>query len=559
MRICIGLVRFPVRGVTTVAASNPRASRDSKKQIPSFRKYNFLDPLYEVLDKKEIYTPTPIQQRVIPPLLDRRNLFFTGQNGTGKTLAYALPLVQMLKLSELANPESPHTQPMRPRALVVVPSRELAMQTEAVIKEFAHAAKFRVAAFYGGEKLGVEFRDLRQGLDIVVATPERLDKHRKKQLLYVNTLEHLIIDELDTLVDSGYGPSIETYVRKTAQSKVGNKGQQQIVMLSSTHPKQVDSLVEGLESKYNFAMERIIDVKTHLNLSNLDHSFEEVKDYDKMPTLKKHMRALYKPLAEGKASVIIFCNSIRCAQAVEHFLSENRFRSTSLHGDIPHIHRQHNYLQFKLGEANVLVATDLASRGLDFPSVTHVINFDFPETQSDYLHRAGRAGRAGRKGTVITFYRKRDMPVINRLTEAVRNGTPLEIKDSAFSKINKEDVKRNPTLLIEGKKKRAAVRARAQGKPTTPEDVKAKAKEKERDKDKGKPSKDGERMLNFKLRRKPKREDSGKVKKTIKRTKFGKEIRAQRKTVNKNAAKMNKKKISARARGARVPKNMTRK
>jgi len=422
------------------------STRVTPPHIPSFREYKFIPSIYEALDTKELYTPTPIQQRVIPSLLEAKSMFFAAQNGLGKTLAYALPLINQLKLHE----ESGKLKE-RPRGLIVVPSRELAIQIKDVLKEFAHIVKFRVTAFFGGDKLSIEYKALDRGLDIVVATPERLDRHRKRAKFFIGDIEHLIIDEFDTLIDCGYKDTLNIYVQKVLRH---NPKQKQLVFLSSTHPKQVEKALVDMEKQHNISFMRVIDTKTHVNLANLEHFFEEVKDLDKFPYLLKNLKRLPK-----KSSAIVFCNSIKCTQAVEHFIREHKFNSTLLHGDIPHEKRYHNYLKFKMQDAFILVATDIAARGLDFPFVTHVINFDFPETESDYLHRAGRAGRAGRKGIVITLYNKRNKESINNLTKAFNTGAPLDVRESTFNKVNKEDIKKNPLLYLEGKKIKEAKEA----------------------------------------------------------------------------------------------------
>eukprot|EP00826_Nyctotherus_ovalis_P005971 TRINITY_DN11369_c0_g1_i3.p1 TRINITY_DN11369_c0_g1~~TRINITY_DN11369_c0_g1_i3.p1 ORF type:complete len:524 (-),score=111.18 TRINITY_DN11369_c0_g1_i3:177-1748(-) len=436
LRRMLSIPKLSLRFVTTMPSTQVAPSR-----IPSFYEYKFIPSIYAALDAKELYTPTPIQELVIPSLMKAENLFFTAQNGTGKTFAYALPLINHLKRREEAG-----KLVERPRALIVVPSRELAIQTKDVLKEFAHTVKFRVTAFFGGEKLSIEQKALEKGLDIVVSTPERLDMLRKKAKFFIGDIEHLVIDEFDTLIDSGYKDTLDVYVQKVLKN---SPKQKQLVLLSSTHPKQVENALNDIEKQHNFSFKRIIDSKTHINLANLEHFFEEVKGMDKFPFLLKNLKKIPK-----NSYTIVFCNSIKCAQAVEHFIREHKFSSTLLHGGIPYMQRQHNYLKFKMQDASVLVATDLAARGLDFPFVTHVINFDFPETESDYLHRAGRTGRADKKGVVITLYNNRNKASIDNLTKAFNTGAALNVKTSTYSKINKEDIKRNPSLLLEGKKLR---------------------------------------------------------------------------------------------------------
>ena len=175
-----------------------------------------------------------------------------------------------------------------------------------------------------------------------------------------------------------------------------------------------------------------------MNLSNLKHEFIHLADYDKIKPLQLLLKEFRKYSRKNQTSCIIFCNSVNSARAIEHTLAENGMDSCSLHGEIPPKLRLKNYMSFKKRESNVLVATDLASRGLDMPFVSHVINFDFPKATSDYLHRAGRAGRAGRPGFVMSLYRQKDNQILLEMKDAQDSGEPLRIKGSAYSLKNKE-------------------------------------------------------------------------------------------------------------------------
>ena len=183
----------------------------------------------------------------------------------------------------------------------------------------------------------------------------------------------------------------------------------------------------------------IVEKSTHLNLSNLKHEFIHIADYDKVKPLKLLMKEYKKYARKHNTSCIVFCNSVQSARAMEHMLAEDNFKTASLHGEIPPKYRDINFRRFRDQEegCRVLVATDLASRGIDIPAVSHIINFDFPRTISDYLHRAGRAGRAGRPGFVLSLYRNRDMPILTQMQESHETLEPMQISESAFSKRSK--------------------------------------------------------------------------------------------------------------------------
>jgi len=188
------------------------------------------------------------------------------------------------------------------------------------------------------------------------------------------------------------------------------------VFASATINKRMRQLCadyfEGPQVDPAFNFRTLQEKSTHMNLSNLKHEFIHIADYDKLKPLKLLMKEFKKYQRKHNTSCIVFCNSVQSARAIEHSLAEHGISTASMHGDIPPRLRERNFDRFKQQECEVLVATDLAARGLDIPHVSHVINFDFPKTNADYLHRAGRAGRAGREGTVLSLYREKDLPIL---------------------------------------------------------------------------------------------------------------------------------------------------
>jgi len=216
--------------------------------------------------------------------------------------------------------------------------------------------------------------------------------------------------------------------------------------------KQMEKIATRFFSPDDPSFKQIVEKNTHMNLNNLKHEFIHLSDIDKIKPLKLLLKEYRKYARKNRTSTIIFCNSVASARAVEHTLSEDGMESTSLHGDIPPKLRISNYLKFKRRESDVLVATDLASRGLDLPFVSHIINFDCPKTTSDYLHRAGRAGRAGREGFVFTLYRHKDMELLEEMKSSHDNKRPLKIKGSAYSLIDKEKlIENNKNRQLKGK------------------------------------------------------------------------------------------------------------
>jgi len=216
------------------------------------------------------------------------------------------------------------------------------------------------------------------------------------------------------------------------------------VFSTATITKQMKKIAEdyfGLGTDPQNQYKEIIEKSTHMNLTHLNHEFIHIADFDKMKPLQLLMKEFKKYARKHNTSCIVFCNSVKSSRAVEHTLAEAGFKTASMHGDIPPRNRERNFERFKERKdgTQVLVATDLASRGLDIPFVSHIYNFDFPKTNSDYLHRAGRAGRAGREGFVVSMYREKDTPVLRAMQESHENLEPIQIAGSAFSMRNKED------------------------------------------------------------------------------------------------------------------------
>jgi superfamily II DNA/RNA helicase len=262
-------------------------------------------------------------------------------------------------------------------------------------------------------------------------------QHRRDgQKLFLSNLETLVIDEFDTFVDSG----MEANIRKLLEQYL-SVGPRQVIFASATVTKQMKALAAdffgaGTDPAHDF--KELIEKSTHMNLQNLKHEFIHIADYDKIKPLKLLIKEFKKYQRKHNTSAIVFCNSVASARAIEHALSEEGLKTASMHGDIPPRMRERNFEDFKVQKAEVLVATDLASRGLDIPFVSHIINFDFPKSNSDYLHRAGRAGRAGRPGFVLSLYRERDQPVLEAMKDSHETLEPLKIEGGSAYSIRKK-------------------------------------------------------------------------------------------------------------------------
>lgn len=398
--------------------------------VPSFSELSLLPGLVKVLDKMKIHKPTSIQVQAIPSLLNTNDHhMIAAQTGTGKTLTYVLPLFHKLKQLEISS-SSILTQKFRPSAIVVVPNRELSSQCEKVMSNFKHDVRLKTSCLYSGKKFNAEAKELESGVDILVGTPEKIDRHRRDKTLFFDNVKYMVVDEADTLIDGGNSNHLDLYceelIKKTSFS-----------FFAATFPKSVELF---LGNRFSFdaekngdkpVMKKIIEERTHLNLTHLKHEFIQLQEFDKRPLFLKIMQKVEAMI--GKSSCLVFCNSIQSARATDYFMNNNGFKVVSLHGDIPSKKRLENIEKFRDKQVKHLVCTDLGSRGLDFPFVDFVVNFDFPRTVSDYIHRAGRAGRAGRPGSVFSLYRKNDLNIVDQLKHSYDTKKPLKITTSAFS------------------------------------------------------------------------------------------------------------------------------
>lgn len=428
-----------------------RAYKEESNAL-SFKEFRLLPEIYNVLDKLKFFAPTSIQSVAIPKILEKKHIFYSSQTGTGKTLSYVLPIIHELKsLENKANERL--TTPKRPKVLVLVPSRELAQQVEEIFKLFVYDVPLVVESLFVGKKFSFERKSNKDGVDIIISTPDRFKNHWDKRNVFVTKLTHVVIDELDTLLDSGYEEFLKhisnIILRYNSESILKNSTDENVLPEHSTNFRQLiyasATLTPTIE-KYlaeifhnnetnlnlNNSFLKIIDKSTNHNLSNVKHEFLHVTDYDKYPTLINIINDNIKIIKQNM-SIIIFCNSINCARKTELTLKENNLSTACLHGDIPPLRRKFELQKFKRRQARVLICTDLIARGLDFPFVYLVINFDFPKTLSDYLHRAGRTGRAGQKGVVISFYRNNNLHVIEKIKKAHQLNLPMEVENSMYN------------------------------------------------------------------------------------------------------------------------------
>jgi ATP-dependent RNA helicase RhlE len=336
--------------------------------------------------------PTPIQQQAIPVVLDDKDLIACAETGTGKTAAFLLPIIHKL----LDGPKRPGT-----RVLILSPTRELANQTEEFCRKFAPKG-ITCTAIIGGNGYKRQIDSLRAGANIIIATPGRLMDFMEQGMIDFRGLTHLVLDEADRMLDMGFLPSIKRIVKALPEKR-------QTLFFSATMSKEVERIA------YTMLRDPVlVEVSPRGRASHLiEQTAYSVQPQSKMVLL---LELLEK---ESLERVLVFTRTKRGADRLAHVLEKRQHSSNRIHGDRSQSQRDSALRAFKAGKTNVLVATDVAARGIDIDSVQHVINYDIPEAPEDYVHRIGRTGRAGNKGRAITIFtiaEEHSMRAIERLT-----------------------------------------------------------------------------------------------------------------------------------------------
>jgi len=326
--------------------------------------------------------PTPIQLRTIPLVLSRQDVIGCAQTGTGKTAAFALPILTKL--------ETPQRET---RALVLEPTRELAAQVETAIRDFARFTQLKVAVFYGGVGYGKQLEALRSGVDVMVATPGRLLDHLQQGNARLSSVQYLVLDEADRMLDMGFLPDVRRIVEKCPRDRHTS-------LFSATIPPQIDTLIR-------WAMKSPQTVEIGIRRSpaeTVKHAVYPVAEAQKTGLLLELLKRV------NFDSVIVFCRTKHRADRISALLKKNSHAVAVLHSNRTQREREQALQGFRAGKYEVLVATDIAARGLDVLDVTHVINFDVPQHPEDYVHRIGRTGRAQATGDALTIMVAEDMP-----------------------------------------------------------------------------------------------------------------------------------------------------
>lgn len=357
-----------------------------------------LDPrCLRVLKQQQITEPTPIQEKAIPIVLEERDLVGVAQTGTGKTLAFVLP-----SLTRLARGRT-----MRNSMLVLVPTRELCVQVQEVFQGIGKAMGMKSTAIYGGVSLDRQATALRKGCAVIVATPGRLLDHMSRGNLRFADLEILVLDEADRMLDMGFLPDIQRIIRRLPEAR-------QTLMFSATFPDEISRLAESMQTE----PERVSVGRIAKPVDTVEQTLYPVKPEDKT-------RLLTKILEETEiTSALIFLRTKERTERLAHALRKKGHKIAQIHGDRSQSQREQALDGFRKGRYRVLVATDVAARGLDIDGVSHVVNYDIPLTPDDYIHRIGRTARLEAHGAAITFVSPTEFQALGAIETTLGHALP---------------------------------------------------------------------------------------------------------------------------------------
>ncbi|OJH34103.1 heavy metal transporter [Cystobacter ferrugineus] len=361
--------------------------------MPTFEQLGLDAPLVEALSALGYEEPTPIQRAALPPLIAGKDLLGIAATGTGKTAAFSLPLLQRLTPGQ--------REPFSTSALVLVPTRELAMQVAEAIHRYGQKMGVSVLPLYGGQPIGQQLRVLKRGVDVVVATPGRALDHLKRQSLLLDSLRTVVLDEADEMLDMGFAEDLEAILDATPQER-------QTALFSATLPPRIASIAE-----------RHLHSPVHVKIAR------EKLPAGTGPRVRQVAYIVPRPFkaatlgrvldVEAPTTAIVFCRTRTEVDELTVSLNGRGWRAQALHGGMDQAQRDRVLKQFKSHAVELLIATDVAARGLDIEKLSHVVNYDVPNAPEAYVHRIGRTGRAGREGVAITLAEPREHRLLRNI------------------------------------------------------------------------------------------------------------------------------------------------
>jgi superfamily II DNA/RNA helicase len=374
----------------------------------TFKDLGIDSDICQALEARGITSPFPIQEQAIPLALTGQDIIGQAKTGTGKTLGFGLPLIQSLGL------DPKHGA----KALVVVPTRELAIQVAEDLKLACSNRSTTVAAIYGGKAYEGQVAEIDAGAQIIVGTPGRLIDLSKQKKLDLQHIEFMVLDEADEMLDLGFLPDVERLFAYTPEHR-------QTMLFSATMPGAIVSLARKYQNKPVHI--RVNDPDEGLTKADIKQFVYRAHSLDKDEVVGRILQA------EGRGKTVIFCRTKRQAAKLSDELIDRGFNASALHGDMSQEAREKSMISFRTGKKDILVATEVAARGIDVDDVTHVINYSVPEDEKAYLHRVGRTGRAGRLGTAVTFVDWEDLARWTHIDKELSFGQPEPLETYSSS------------------------------------------------------------------------------------------------------------------------------
>jgi ATP-dependent RNA helicase DDX5/DBP2 len=359
--------------------------RNVPRPVESFEEAGF--PAYVMSEvKAQGFThPTAIQSQGWPMALSGRDMVGIAETGSGKTLTYCLPAIVHINAQPLLSPGD------GPIVLVLAPTRELAVQIQQEITKFGKSSRIRNTCVYGGVPKGSQIRDLARGVEVCIATPGRLIDMLESGKTNLRRVTYLVLDEADRMLDMGFEPQIRKIIGQIRPDR-------QTLMWSATWPKEVRQLASDYLTDYIQTNIGSMDLSANHRIKQI---VEIVSEFEKRDRMIKHLE---KIMEDRSNKVLIFTGTKRVADEITRFLRQDGWPALSIHGDKQQNERDWVLNEFKTGKSPIMVATDVASRGIDVRDISHVLNYDYPNNSEDYVHRIGRTGRAGREGIAITLF-----------------------------------------------------------------------------------------------------------------------------------------------------------
>ena len=381
----------------------------------NFSDLNIENKLKKSIELAEFRTPTPIQSQSIPISLEGKDVLGTAQTGTGKTLAFTIPMLNKLLKNKQA------------MALIICPTRELATQVmETVLKLNVREIGIGNALLIGGESMQKQLRQLKKGARIIVGTPGRINDHIERKSLNLSRVNYLVLDETDRMLDMGFTPQIEVILKFIPKDH-------QTLLFSATLPENILKISQ----KYLNNPERV-------SVGSLSTPIEKIKQETFQITADKKYHELINQLVERSGSILVFVKTKHGADKIVKRLKYDGHKADAIHGNLRQSKRDRVIRGFRNGNSRILIATDVAARGLDIPVIKHVINYDLPQVPEDYIHRIGRTGRAGKDGSALTFLTNNDRSMWRSIQKLIdpdfkvkEEARPNNQKSKKFNKKNK--------------------------------------------------------------------------------------------------------------------------